>query len=520
MTGRWTAFPISAQLPASEAVRTGRPVVVVGLAAIEERYPLLVGTIRDRERSMICLPLIVGERSVGVMVLGFDGLHELDEQEMEFLTILSGTCAQALDRVAAIQDAQARATELAFLAKVSQELASSLDYQSTLRNVARLAVPTLADFCVVQILVDGRLRAVALEHVNPAKIAVAQEMEQRFPAMQDFPAGPAAVARTGVSERVERITDADLALLARNDEHLQMVRQIGPRSALFVPLTIHGRVLGALSLISAESGREYTKRDLEVAEDVGRRAALAIDNAHLHSETREVAIRLQRAVLPEALPNLPGWELAAMCHPAGRTEVGGDFYDAVALEDGRLAIVVGDVMGRGVGAAAAMAQMRSAIRAYIAIDPEPDQVMANLDRLLARDAVARLVTLIYLVADPDTDSVTLVHAGHLPPLLVDPTGGVQLLSLPPSIPLGAGPDERRSITVPLSPGAGVLAFTDGLVERRAEDIDAGLARLAKFAATIPAGELARRLPELVAAMRDDERQDDVTVLVAQRSPSS
>jgi serine phosphatase RsbU (regulator of sigma subunit) len=113
-----------------------------------------------------------------------------------------------------------------------------------------------------------------------------------------------------------------------------------------------------------------------------------------------------------------------------------------------------------------------------------------------------------------------VHAGHLPPLLVDPTGGVQLLSLPPSIPLGAGPDERRSITVPLSPGAGVLAFTDGLVERRAEDIDTGLARLAKFAATIPAGELARRLPELVAAMRDDERQDDVTVLVAQRSPSS
>lgn len=232
-----------------------------------------------------------------------------------------------------------------------------------------------------------------------------------------------------------------------------------------------------------------------------------------------MAIRLQRAVLPEALPNLPGWELAALCNPAGRTEVGGDFYDAVALEDGRLAVVVGDVMGRGVGAAAAMAQMRSAVRAYIAVDPEPEQVMTHLDRLLAGDAVARLVTLIYLVADPGTDSVTMVHAGHLPPLLVDPAGGVQLLSLPPSIPLGAGPDERRSITVPLPPGAGVLAFTDGLVERRAEDIDAGLARLAKYAATIPAGELPRRLSELVAAMRDDDRQDDVTALVAQRKPS-
>src|SRR4029079_324323 len=107
------------------------------------------------------------------------------------------------------------------------------------------------------------------------------------------------------------------------------------------------RVLGVLTLISSESGRTYTKRDLEVAEDVGRRAALAIDNAHLHSETREGATGLQRGVLPEALPNLPGWELAAMCNPAGRTEVGGDFYDAVALEGGRLAVVVGDVMGRG-----------------------------------------------------------------------------------------------------------------------------------------------------------------------------
>jgi GAF domain-containing protein len=468
---------------------------------------------------MICLPLIVGERSIGVMVLGFEGLHELDEQEMDFLTILSGTCAQALDRVAAIQDAQARATELAFLAQVSQELASSLDYQSTLRNVARLAVPTLADFCAVQILVDGRLRAVAVEHVNPDKVIVALEMEQRYPARPDFPAGPAAVARTGVSEFFPVITDEDLQVLAHDPEHLRIVRELGPRSALFIPLAVRGRVLGVLTLFSAESGRRYTRRDLAVAEDVGRRAALAIDNAHLHSETREVATRLQRAVLPEALPNLPGWELAAMCHPAGRTEVGGDFYDAVELEGGRLAVVVGDVMGRGVSAAAAMAQMRSAVRAFIAVDPDPERVMAQLDRLSASDSFARLVTLIYLVADPDTDSVTLAHAGHLPPLLIDPAGGVQLLSLPPSIPLGAGPDERRSITVPLPPGAGVLAFTDGLVERRAEDIDAGLARLAKYAAAIPAGELARRLPELVASMRDDERQDDVTVLVAQRSPS-
>jgi serine phosphatase RsbU (regulator of sigma subunit) len=295
-----------------------------------------------------------------------------------------------------------------------------------------------------------------------------------------------------------------------------MVRELGPASALFVPLTVRGRVLGVLTLMTAESDRTYEQRDLAVAEDVGRRAALAIDNAQLHSETREVARRLQQAVLPDALPDLPGWELAALCHPAGRTEVGGDFYDAVALGDGRLAIVVGDVMGRGVGAAAAMAQMRAAIRAYIAVDPEPEAVMAHLDRLLA-DHVGRLVTLVYLVADPRTDSAALVHAGHLPPLLVEPAGDVRLLSLPPTVPLGAGTDDRRTVTVPLPPGAGLLAFTDGLVERRAEDIDVGLDRLVACAATFPPGELPRRLPDLVAALRDDERQDDVTALVAQRT---
>jgi serine phosphatase RsbU (regulator of sigma subunit)/uncharacterized protein YigA (DUF484 family) len=519
LEGRWPSFPINGPLPASEAYRTGQPVVVLGLAAIEERYPLLVGSIREQERSMICVPLIVGERGIGVLTLGFDGLHELDDQEMEFLNILSGTCAQALDRVAAIQDAQARATELAFLAQVSQELASSLDYQSTLRNVARLAVPTLADCCSVQILVDGRLRTVAVEHVDSAKVAVVHEMEQRYPAEPQAPAGPGAVARTGQSELIRTISDAELAAVATDEEHLRLARELGLRSALFVPLTARGRVLGVLSLISAESGRTYGERDLAVAEDAGRRAALAIDNAQLHSETAELAIRLQRAVLPAALPELPGWEIAALCQPAGRTEVGGDFYDAIALEDGRLAVVVGDVMGRGVAAAAAMAQMRAAVRAYIAVDPEPEQVLAHLDRLFAQDPGGRLVTLVYLVADPRTDTATLAHAGHLPPLLLDPAGGLQLLSLPSCTPLGAGPDERRSVTVPLPPGAGLLAFTDGLVERRTEDIDAGLERLLACVATMAPAELHVRLPDLVFAMRDEALEDDVTVLLARRRPS-
>src|SRR5213079_927175 len=142
---------------------------------------------------------------------------------------------------------------------------------------------------------------------------------------------------------------------------LRLSRELQLRSALCVPLTARGRVLGAFTLISAESGRRYGQDDLAFAEELARRAAVAIDNAHLHSETREAAVRLQRAVLPDAPSRVEGWELAAHYAPAGQTEVGGDFYDTLPLPDGRLVLIVGDVMGRGVAAAAAMSQVRASI---------------------------------------------------------------------------------------------------------------------------------------------------------------
>ncbi len=145
----------------------------------------------------------------------------------------------------------------------------------------------------------------------------------------------------------------------------------------------------------------YTPEDLSFAEDLGKRAAIAIDNSELHSETLAAAVRLQHAVLPESMPEVEGWEIAALYSPSGRTEVGGDFYDAIPSADGRLAFFVGDVMGRGVAAAAAMAQMRSAVRAYVALDPTPEVVLRRLDRMLLQYGGEQLVTLVYLLADPE-----------------------------------------------------------------------------------------------------------------------
>ena len=152
-----------------------------------------------------------------------------------------------------------------------------------------------------------------------------------------------------------------------------MVRELNLRSAMAVPLVAHNRVLGVITWVAGDQGRRFDEHDLAFAEDLARRAAVAIDNAQLHTELREMAIRLQRAVLPTAMPRIEGWEVAAHYSPAGHLDAGGDFYDVIPLDGGRVAIFIGDVMGRGVDAAAAMAQMRAAIRALVAVDPEPQR---------------------------------------------------------------------------------------------------------------------------------------------------
>ncbi|MBA2559296.1 MAG: PAS domain S-box protein, partial [Propionibacteriales bacterium] len=166
---RWSTYPVAAEVPSSEAVRTRAPVLLGGEPGeIENRYPLLTGQVPDR-RALVCLPLIAGDACLGVISLSFEGSRLPDERELTFLTTLADACAQALDRIRAQRDATDRATKLAFLAEASIEFASSLDYRTTLANVARLAVPTLADWCSVQIVEDGRLLTLAVAHVDPAK---------------------------------------------------------------------------------------------------------------------------------------------------------------------------------------------------------------------------------------------------------------------------------------------------------------------------------------------------------------
>jgi serine phosphatase RsbU (regulator of sigma subunit) len=500
--------------PASEAVRDSRTVLLSAADGIEARYPVLSGRMPPG-RSLVCLPLRASGEPLGVIGLTFEQNWLPGPRELDLLSTFADSCAQAIRRVRAIDDARQRAWQQEFLVAASSELARSLDYRQTLSNVANLAVPILADWCAVSVLREGRLTNVAVAHEDPAKVAWAWELQDRYPPDMDAPTGPAHVIRTGSSELYPEITDDMLRAGARDAEHLRLTRDLALRSAILAPLATRGRALGVLTLLRSESRPSFGLSELALAEEVARRAGIAIDNSDLFTQSRDAAALLQRAVLPTMLTPPPGWSVATYYSAGGRGEVGGDFYDAIALDgDHKVALVIGDVMGHGVAAAAAMAQLRAAVHAFMSIDPAPDKVVSRLDRMYSRLHLPGLASLVYALIHPTRGEVSMVNAGHFPPLVVDHAGIARLIHAPSQRMLGAGGDDRSSTTWPMSADDTLLLYTDGLVERRRENIDTGLARLVAHAGGLSGSLLQSSLDALVAALGASESADDVTAIAA------
>ena len=511
----WSSYSLDAQVPTSESLRTRRTLVVAGRDEIETRYPLLAGAVGEG-RTLVCLPLTAGGARLGVISLG---LHERapDPEEIEFLEIFAVSVAQCIVRIRAVDEADAAAARLALLSEVSAILAQSLDYNITLAAVARLTVPVLADWCAVEILEDGRLRTLAVHHTDPEKVELARRLQQDYPSDPNSPTGSPNVVRTGLSEIYPEVTDDMLVAGARDDEHLRLSRELRLSSGLVVPLIARSRVLGAITLVFAESGRRYVPADIAFAEVLARRAAMAIDNADLFTQTQKVAEQLQRAVLPDALPIAPGLEIVAHYRPSGRTEVGGDFYDAVLVPDGRLAVFVGDVAGRGVAAAAAMAQSRTAVRACLALDPEPVSVLGHLDAIHRTLDDSRMVTLLYALIDRERDVLTIVSAGHPPAIMAGPGRSTSVLWPPSGPPLGLTNTGREALRVPFPQGSTLLLYTDGLVETRTHPIDDGISTLrAALQDTLATGDLRSGLIALTTELSSTD--DDITALAIHHLP--
>lgn len=518
VAAKWSTYPVSGNNPAAEACRTRETVLVVGLEAIRRRYPdlELAGA---GDRTLLSLPLLGGDRRcVGVLSLSFDGIHEIDQPEMIFLRLLADICATTVERIDAQAAAQDREAKLAFLAEATAGLIGDLDYESTLVAVAEAAVPWFADWCAIALEEDGYLRHIAVAHNQPELEDTVRELLDRYPASPDDQGGSYEVLRTGRSNLVPDVTDEMLVLSAKDDEHLRLIRKLELRSGMSCPLKVRDRVFGVITWVTGEGGRRFGPDDLEFGEEIARRAAVAIDNAQLHSQVREVALELQQAVLPAALPEVDGWRAAVRYLPAGRTDAGGDFYDLVPLEGGRLAMFVGDVMGRGVQATSVMAQMRSAMRTLIAIDPTPEALMTALDRVFETLHVDQLVTTVYALANPAADLLEVVSAGHPEPLLVRGDGTVETLSQRSTLLLGVGGGERSVLRVDLRPGDALLLYTDGLVERRGEDSDDGTARLVTALTSSRSEDLEDWLTRVVESTRDPTRDDDVAALLLVRDP--
>jgi PAS domain S-box-containing protein len=295
--GGWATFDIDDDTPASEALRTRAVVYAATLAERDGRWPAMRPYARDFEHSIAVLPMNAGGRPVGVVSLSFPAVAG-EEPALPFLQAFADSCGSALARARATERLQAANERLVFLARASEELTSSLDVERTLAGLARLAVPQLADWCVVHLLQDGELRALAVHHADPSLTARVAEVQRRWPERLDDPVGVGPVVRTGEPLLVpdipllgEQLRRAGTPPPPRDPEHQEFLDGLGLRSCLVVPLVARGRTLGAITFIAAESGRTYGEADLSFAMDLARRAAVALDNARLFTALSERAVR-------------------------------------------------------------------------------------------------------------------------------------------------------------------------------------------------------------------------------------
>jgi PAS domain S-box-containing protein len=363
-----------------------------------------------------------------------------------------------------------------FLAEAGRTLASSLDYQETLSAVARLAVPDIADWCGVDVIADGQLKRVATAHANPAKVAHVLEVAARYPADPTSPTGVYNVLRTGRSEVYAEISDEMLVRAAQDEEHLGLLRSIGMRSAMVVPMVLRGSAVGVITFVSAETGHRFDAADLALAESLASRAATAVENARLYEARSAIARTLQASLLPPALPDVPGFEVAAAYRAAGEDfDVGGDFYDVFNTAGDMWYAVIGDVCGKGAEAAAVTAMARYTLRAAAVRRRSPAAILRELSEAMLRqeseDTAGRFCTIACVQLDLSRTPAraTVACGGHPLPAVLRADGSVEEFGAAGTLLGLVERPELEDATGELFPGDTIVLYTDGLTEAGAPE---------------------------------------------------
>ena len=524
---QYATFPISLQTPAAEALHCGHVVVVRGRGELIRRYPTLADAYAN-ELSLLVAPLTVGEHRIGVLSATFSGAARVEEQTQRlFLTTLADVTAQALERAQATS-AAAQATErLAFLADASMVLSSTLDHRQVLEAIAELVVPRMADWCSIQLVEHGQLLPVAIAHVDPDKVRWAWELTGTYPTDMAAQTGAPQVLRSGVSEMYADIPEALLEAAAVDAEHLRVIKELQIRSGLTVPLTGRTGVLGVVTMImSAESGRRYDEADVTLAEDLARRAALAVENAEAYREqsgrlasVTRVAEAAQHAILAQPPSRIGPVHLAARyVSAAAEALIGGDLYEVVR-RPGAVRLLIGDVRGKGLEAVRTATGALGEFRAAAADLDALDDVATQVDRRL-RDYLGDEDFVTAVMAEVrDDGSYDLACCGHPTPLLI--TGhSITAAPVTPTLPLGLGARPTLS-RGRLATGDRLLLFTDGLVEAR--DPDRHFVDLEHVVQPLGSGDdLGAALDDVLAALRvavGGALGDDLALLAVEWQPA-
>jgi PAS domain S-box-containing protein len=432
---------------------------------------------------------------------------------------------------------------LALLDRAGERIGRSLDIVQTAQELAEVAVPDCADFVSVDLL-ESVLRGAELPpgplsstELVPLRRAGQQSVNPGVPeavvqvgGVARYLAGspPIRCLTTGTSWREERLDPlATTWATDMTDDRAATFLELGLHSVMIVPIRARGVTLGVTTFFRRRRQEPFDEDDLSLAEDLVSRAAVCVDNARRYTRERDAALVLQRSLLPRKLPEQNAVDVAACYRPADElTGLGGDWYDLIPLSGARVALVVGEVPGHGIDAAAAMGRLRTAVRTLAALDLPPEEVLAHLDDLAARTSLEEGATedddvqvsgsaCVYVVYDPVDGQCTMAAAGHPAPAVVLPDGSVSFVDLPQGTPLGTGGPPFEAVELALAEGSTLALHTDGLLAREARDwaVDADRERLRRALERVePSLDL--RCRAVVDALVPARPHDDVALLMA------
>ena len=401
-----------------------------------------------------------------------------------------------------------------FLLDAAEIVSQADGYSETLQRLAAVAVPTLADLCLVDTLTwDGRIVRMAARHSDPQLQPLVDELESNY---APDPAGShpsIEVMHTGRMRWSATMSDGFLRQTSRDDHHFELLKRLRFTSYMTLPLVAENRILGSITLVSAGSGRRFGPEDLALADDFTSCVAQVVAAAHRHDAARHAAQTLQASLLPDDMPEVPGLEIAVRYLPATLdNEVGGDFYDVIRGSSGVVTVVIGDVAGHDMQAAAVMGKIRTAVRVLAGQTTGPRHFIEMLRRGWENLELERMATLLIAHADARSGELRIVSAGHPPPLLVA-KGYTKFLDVKPTTPLGAPRSPIHEWRGTLAKGSALLLFTDGLVEDHHRSYEDGAAELQRAASGhFEPDDLCDHV--LNQMLRDELLHDDDIALVA------